>query len=85
VWQDNNPGGEPFTKCLDSLLKDIAKKHQGILRNMLRAPVAAVPVADATPASNYCKLSPSVSNTDVPDMLIQLLHVSPVRGLSVSG
>jgi len=85
LWQANNPRGERFTECLDFLLKDIAKKHQGILRDMLRAPVAAVPVADPTPARNDRKLSPSVRNKDVPYMLIQLLQVSPVRGLSVSG
>jgi len=85
LWQSNNPRGERFTECLDLLLKDIAKKHQGILRDMLRAPVAAVPVADPTPARNDRKLSPSIRNKDVPYMLIQLLQVSPVRGLSVSG
>jgi len=85
LWQANNPRGERFTECLDLLLKDIAKKHQGILRDMLRAPVAAVPVADPTPARNDRKLSPSVRNKDVPYRLIQLLQVSPVRGLSVSG
>jgi len=85
LWQSNNPRGERFTECLDLLLKDIAKKHQGILRVMLRAPVAAVPVADPTPARNDCKLSRSVRNKDVPYMLIQLLQVSPVRDLSVSG
>jgi len=85
LWQANNPRTEPFTECLDFLLKDIAKKDQGILRNMLRPPVAAVPVADATSARNDRKLSPSVRNKDIPYMVIQLLQVSPVRGLSVSG
>jgi len=85
LWQADNRGGERFTECLDLLLKDIAKKHQGILGDVLRAPVAAVPVADPTPARNDGKLSPSVRNTDIPYMLIQLLQVSPVRGLSVSG
>jgi len=85
LWLANNPGGEPFTEWLDLLLKSIAKKHQGILRDMLRAPVAAVPVADPTPARNDRKLSPSVRNKDVPYMLIQLLQVLLVRGLSVSG
>jgi len=84
LWQVNNPRGECFTECLDFLLKDIAKKHQGILRDMLGAPVAAVPVADPTPPRNDRKLSPSVRNKDVPYLLIQLLQVSPVRGLSVS-
>jgi len=84
LWQANNPRGERFTECRNFLLKDIAKKHQGILRDMLRAPVAAVPVADPTPPRNNRKLSPSIRNKDVPYMLIQLLQVSPVRGLSVS-
>jgi len=52
LWQANNPCGESFTECLDLLLKDIAKKHQGILRDMLKAPVAAVPVADPTHVRN---------------------------------
>jgi len=85
IWQADNPRGERFTECLHLLLKEIAKTHQGILREMLRAPVAAVPVADPTPAKNPSKLSPSVRNKDVPYMLIQVLQVSPVRGLSVSG
>ena len=85
LWQANNPRGERFTEYLDSLLKAIAKKHQGILRDMLGASVAAVPVADPTPARNDRKLSPSIPNKDVPYMLIQLQQVSPVRGLSVSG
>jgi len=85
LWQADNHRGEHFTECLDLLLKDIVKKHQGILRDMLRAPVAAVPVADPTPARNDPKLSPSVGNKDVPYMLIQLLQVSPVRALSVLG
>jgi len=85
LWQANNPCGEPFTDCLDLLLKDIAKKHQGILRDMLRARVAAVPVGDPTPARNDHKLSPSVCNKDVPYMLIGLLQVGPVRAMSVSG
>jgi len=85
LWQANSPRGERFTECLDLLLKDIAKKHQGILRDMLRAAVAPVPVADPTLTRNDRKLSPSVRNKDVPYMLIQLLQVSPVHGLSVSG
>jgi len=83
--QGNNPCGERFTECLDLLLKDIAKKHQGILREILRAPVAAGPVADPTPARNNRKLSPSVRNKNVPYVLIQPLQVSPVHGLSILG
>jgi len=82
LWLADNPGGERFTECLDFLLKNIAKKYQGILRDMLRGPVATVPVAD--PTRNDRKLSPKVCNKDGPYMLIQRLQV-PVRGLSVSG
>ena len=85
LWQTNNPRGERFTECLDFLLKNIAKKHQGILRDMLRAPVTAVPVGDPTPARSNRRLSPRVRNKDVSYMLIQLLQVLPVRGLFVSG
>jgi len=85
LWRADNPCGERFTECLSFLLNDIAKKHEGILRDMFKAPIAAVPVADPTPASNDRKLSPSVRNQDVPYMLIQLMQVSPVRGLSFSG
>ena len=49
LWQANNPRGERCTKCIDFFLKDRAKKHVGILRDKLRAPVAAVQVADPTP------------------------------------
>jgi len=85
LWQADNSRCEHFTKCLDLLLKDIAKKHEGVLRDMLRAPIAAIPVADPTPARNDRNLSPSVPNKDVPYMLIHLLQLSPVRDLFVSG
>jgi len=65
LWQPNNRRGERFTECLDLLLKDIAKKHQGILRDIWKAPIAAVPVVNTTPARNDRRLSPSVSNKDV--------------------
>jgi len=85
LWQANNLRRERFTECLDLLLKDIAKKHQRILTDMLKVqPVAAIAVADPAPARNDRKLAPSV-RINVPYMLIQLLQVSPVRALSVSG
>ena len=85
LWQANILRGERFTECLDFLLKDIVKKHQCILTDMLKVqPVAAIAVADPAPARNDRKLAPSVS-INVPYMLIQLLQVSPVRSLSVSG
>jgi len=53
LWQANNLCGERFTECLDLLLKDIAKKHQRILTDMLKVqPVAAIAVADPAPARN---------------------------------
>jgi len=85
LGQANNPCDERFTECLDLLLKEIGKKHQCILRDMLRAPVAAVLVADPTPARHDRKLSPSIRNKDVPYMRIQLVQVWLVRGLSLSG
>jgi len=84
LWQADNPVVNVLPNALDLLLKDIAKNHQGILRDMLRAPVASVLVADPTPARNDRKLSTSVRNKDVPYMLIQLLQVSLVHGFSVS-
>jgi len=61
LWQANNLRGERFTECLDFLLKDIAKKHQLILTDMLNMqPVAAIAVADPAPARNDLKFAPSV-------------------------
>jgi len=83
--QANNVCGERFTECLDFLLKDIAKKHQRILTDMLKVqPVAAIAVADTAPARNDRKLAPSF-HINVPYMLIQLLQVSLVHALSLSG
>jgi len=85
LWQANNLRSECFPECLDILLKDIAKKHQRILTDMLEVqPVAAIAVAEPTPTRNHCKLARSVG-LNVPYMLIQLLQVSPVCGLCVSG
>ena len=85
LGQANNLGGERFTKCLDFGLKDMAKKHQPILIDMLKVqPVAAIGVADPAPTRNYPKLAPIV-RINVPYILIQLLQVLPVRTLFVSG
>jgi len=85
LWQADNLGGERFTECLDFLLKDIAKKHQRILTDMLKVQtVAAIGVADPSPTRKDRKLAPSV-RINVPYMLIQLLQGSPLRALSVSG
>jgi len=85
LWQANNLCGERFTECLHFLLKDIAKKHQCILTDMLKVqPVGAIAVAEPAPARNNRKLAPSV-RINVAYMLIQVLQVSPVPALSVSG
>ena len=85
LGQANNLGGECFTKCLDFGLKDIAKKHQRILIDMLKVqPVAAIVVADPAPTRNYPKLAPSVRINE-PYMRIELQQVLPVRALFVSG
>ena len=61
--------------ALTFLLKDIAKKHQRILTDMLKVqPVAAIAVADPAPVRNDRNLAPSV-RINVPYMLIQLLQV----------
>jgi len=62
-----------------------SKKTSGNLKRDVESTRSAVPVADPTPARNDRKLSPSVRNKDGPYMVIQLLQVSPVHGLSVSG
>jgi len=36
-WQTDTARGEHFTECLDSLLKDIAKKHKPSLTALLAA------------------------------------------------
>ena len=85
LWQANNLLGECFTERLDFLLKDIAKKHQRILTDMLKVQsVATIAVADPAPARNDRKLAPGVC-INVPYMLIQLLQVSQVHALSFSG
>jgi len=84
LGQANNLRGERFTECLDLLLKDIVKKHQGILTDMLKVqPVAAIAVADSASTRNDRRLVPGV-RINVPYMVIQLLLVSPVRALCVS-
>ena len=84
LWQANNLHGECFTECLDLLPKDIAKKHQHILTDMLKVhPVATVGVVDPAPAGNNRKLALSVG-LNVPFMLIELVLASPVRTRCVS-
>jgi len=85
LWQANNLRGERFTEYLDFLLKDIAKKHQRSLTDMLKVqPAVAIAVADAASARNDRKLAPSVC-INVPIMVIQCLQVSPLCALSISG
>jgi len=84
LWQANNLRDERFTECLDFLLKDIAKKHQRILTDMLKVQlVATIALADPARARNNRKVAPSL-HINVPYMLIHRLQVSRVRALSVS-
>jgi len=56
LWQANNLRGEQFTGFLDFLLKDMSKKHQRILTDMLKMqPVAAIAVADPPPPEMIVK------------------------------
>ena len=52
LWQTDTVRSRRFTGCIDFLLKDIAKKHQNTLENLMR-------VQDAAPilAGNDRKLS----------------------------
>jgi len=85
LWQANNLSGECFTESLDFVVKDIPNKHQRILTDISKVqPVAAIAVPKPTPARNDCKLVPSV-RINVLYMLIQLMQVSPVPTVSVSG
>ena len=57
LWQTNSNRGRRFTECFDYLLRDIAKKHQHTLTELLRAPVAAVAAAAPIAVGNDRKLS----------------------------
>jgi len=50
LWQTNTRRGQGFTECFDYLLRDIAKKHNNNLENLLRAPVAG-PAGPAAPVA----------------------------------
>ena len=62
LWQTNTRRGQRFPECFDYLLRNIAKKHNNNLENLLRAPVAgparpAAPVAavnDRKSSQNIC-------------------------------
>ena len=69
LWEANSNRGGRFTECRDFLLKDIAKKYQDPLRDLLRVqPVPAVgnPVA----IGNDRKLPQSVSIEYISHILI---------------
>jgi len=56
LWQTDTVRGRGFTEYLNSLLKDVAKKHRNTLENLTRArgaPILAAPI----PARNDRKLS----------------------------
>ena len=80
LWQTNTRRGQQFTECFNYLLRDIAKKHQNNLVNLLRVPVAG-PVADV----NDRKSSQNICTELIQSMLIWRLQLWPVRATSASG
>jgi len=82
LWQTDTARGERFTKCLDFLLKDIAKKHKPSLTRLLAGqPVPTVgPVAGprAAPVAvgNDRKLPQTIRIECAHYMLIWLLQAS---------
>lgn len=73
LWQAVTTRGERFTECLDFLLKDIAKKHQNALTELLKAQqvaVVAAPVAAPVAVGNDRKFPQTVRIEYVQYMLI---------------
>jgi len=91
LWRTDTARGEPFTECLDFLLKDIAKKHKPSVTRLLAAqPVPAVapveaPVAAPVAVGNDCKLPQTIRIECAQYMLIWPLQVASARALSVPG
>ena len=95
LWQTHTRRGQRFTECFDYLLRDIAKKHQNNLVNLLRVPLAG-PASSAGPAGpagpgapvavvNNRKLSQNICTELRQNMLIWRLQLWPVRATSASG
>ena len=91
LWQTDTARGECFTKCLDFLLKDIAKKHKLSLTRLLAAQLVPTiapvtpPVAAPVAVGNDRKL-PQTSRIECGQyMLIWRLQVSSARAPSVCG
>ena len=89
LCRTNTRLGQRFTDYFDYLLRDIAKKHQNNLVNLLRVPVAG-PAGPAGPAGsvaalNDCKSSQNICTELIQSMLIWRLQLWPVRATSASG
>lgn len=89
LWQTNTRRGQRFTECFDYLLRDIAKKHQNKLVDLLRVPVAgpAGPAGPGAPVAvvNDRKSSQNICTELIQSMLIWRLQLWPVRATSASG
>ena len=89
LWQTNMRRSQWFIECFDYLLRDIAKKHQNNLVNLLRVPVAG-PAGLASPAApvravNDPKSSQNICTELIQSMLIWHLQLWPVGATSASG
>jgi len=61
LWQTNTRRGQRFTECFDYLLRDIAKKRENNLENLLRAPVAG----PAGPAARVAAVNDRKSSQNI--------------------
>jgi len=73
LWQTDTARGERFTQCLDFLLKDIAKKHEPSLTQLL----AAQPVPAVAPVA--APLRPQLPS----DMIVSYLKLSALNMHSI--
>ena len=86
LWQTNTRRGQRFTECFDYLPRDIVKKHQTNLVNLLRVSVARPAVPGAPVAVvNDRKSSQNICTELIQSMLIWRLQLWPVRATSASG
>ena len=86
LWQTNTRRGQRFTECFEYLLRDIAKKHQNNLVNILRVPVAGpAGPAGLVAAVNDSKSSENICTELIQSMLIWRLQLWSVCATSASG
>ena len=93
LWQTNTRRGQRFTELFDYLLREIVKKHQNNLVNVLRVPGPASPASPAGSAGsaapvaavNDCNSSQNICTELIQSMLIWGLQLWPVSPTSASG